>query len=65
MPYSYHESTHLSKEDALALKSLASTGELPQDHYWNALRASHDANVTKFDAHHNVVIATLLDRDQA
>ena len=63
MPYSYHESTHLSRENALALQSLSATGELPRDHYWNALRTRHDANPTRFDKG-NVVLATLLDRDQ-
>ncbi len=63
MPYSYHESTHLSRENALALKSLAATGELPTDHYWNALRTQHDANPTRFDKG-NYVLAALLDRDQ-
>ncbi len=63
MPYSYHESTHLSKEDATALNSLSATGELPKDHYWNALRTRHDANPTRFDRG-NVVLAALLDRDQ-
>ena len=63
MPYSYHESTKLSHEDAVALKSLSSTGELPNDHYWNALRTRHDANPTRFDKG-NYVLAALLDRDQ-
>ena len=63
MPYSYHESTHLSRENGLALKSLAATGELPTDHYWNALRTHHDANPTRFDKG-NYVLAALLDRDQ-
>ncbi len=47
----------------LALKSLAATGELPTDHYWNALRTQHDANPTRFDKG-NYVLAALLDRDQ-
>lgn len=64
MPYSYHESTKLSQQDALALRSLASTGELPNNHYWNTLRTQHDANVTRFDRTHNYVIDALLDRDQ-
>lgn len=64
MPYYYHESTKLSQQDALALRSLASTGELPNNHYWNTLRTQHDANVTRFDRTHNYVISALLDRDQ-
>lgn len=64
MPYNYHESTKLSRENALALKSLSATGELPKDHYWNALRAKHDANPTRFDRA-NAVLGALLDRDQS
>ena len=63
MPYSYHESTKLSREDKIAVKSLAATGELPKDHYWNALRTKHDANPTKFERA-NVVLGALLNRDQ-
>ena len=63
MTYHYKESTHLSSQDSLALKSLAATGELPSDHYWNALREKHDANPTRFDKG-NYVLAALLDRDQ-
>ena len=63
MTYHYHESTHLSHENAVALKSLAATGELPTDHYWNALRTRHDAHPTRFDKG-NYVLAALLDRDQ-
>ncbi len=64
MVYYYHESTKLSQQDALALRSLASTGELPNNHYWNALRTQHDANATRFDKKHDYVTAALLDRDQ-
>lgn len=64
MPYHYQESTRLSNENALAIKSLAATGELPKDHYWNTLRARHDANPTRFDRG-NYVLGALLDRDQA
>lgn len=65
MPYSYRESTRLSRENSLALKSLAATGELPKDHYWNTLRERHDANPVRFGRNNNPVINALLNRDAA
>ena len=62
MPYSYHESTRLSQQNKLALQSLAATGELPKNHYWNALRTRYDANPTRVERA-NVVLGALLNRD--
>ena len=62
MPYSYHESTRLSQQNTLALKSLAATGELPMNHYWNALRARYDARPNQVERA-NVVLGALLHRD--
>ena len=62
MPYSYHESTRLSQQNKLALKSLAATGELPKNHYWNALRARYDAHPNQVERA-NVVLGALLNRD--
>lgn len=61
--YHYHENQKISRENALAAKSLAASGTLPNDHYWNALRSQHDKNPIKFDRTHNYVVSALLDRD--
>ncbi len=47
-----------------AMASLGSTGHLPQDTYWDAMRVRHDANPSRFEAGHRVMGA-LLGRDRA
>ncbi len=63
MGYHYHESTHISRENATALRSLSATGELPTDRYWTSLARQHDAHPARFDRG-NPVLAALLDRNE-
>ena len=47
-----------------ATMSLGSTGQLPQDPFWGAMRGRHEANSARFEAGHPVMGA-LLRRDLA
>jgi hypothetical protein len=47
-----------------AMRSLGSTGQLPQDPFWGAMRVRHDANSARFQAG-RPVMGALLGRDLA
>src|SRR4051794_36723406 len=47
-----------------AMRGLGSTGHLPRDPFWNAMRVRHDAHSSRFEAG-RPVMGALLGRDQA
>src|SRR4051812_26866599 len=47
-----------------AVRGLESTGHLPQDRFWDAMRVQHDAHSSRFEAG-RPVMGALLGRDQA
>jgi hypothetical protein len=63
MGYDYnHDPQPNHHEQHVALMSLAVTGELPHDKYWDHLRIQHDAHPFRFD-HNHTTLGMLMDRD--
>jgi len=50
------------RERATTLSSLATTGELPHDRFWNNLRLRHDVHPTRFEHFHHT-LGPLMVRD--